>query len=262
MFELRTRRARLFAQLGLTLLALPFALPLVAMLRGSLQNEGWANYVVVLSEPQFGRFFLNSAIMAAGCIGITFVAAMLAAFAFAKLQLPAKEVWFYGLLVALTLPGVMILVPLFLTMQTLGLLDTYWAVILPLAAGGIPFSVLLARNFIAGLEDEIFDAARVDGCTTLGVFLRIVVPLSRPIAAVIVLWAFLGAWNEFLLPLLFLTDADLQAITQVPTFFTSFYGGDQGKVVAASVLITLPVLLMYLAMQRFFERGMTGGALK
>lgn len=262
MFELRSRRARLAAQLVITLLAIPFLLPLLAMLQASLEGEGFTNYTTVLREPMFGRFFLNSALIAAGAIVLTYGASILGAFAFAKLRIPGKEFLFYALLVALTLPSVMILVPLFVTMQRLGLLDTYWAVILPLTAGGIPFCILLARGYISGIDDSIFDAAKVDGCGTFDLLWRMVVPLTHPIAAVIVLWTFLGAWNEFLLPLLFLQDPERQAITQVPTYFSSFYGGDQAKVVAASVLITLPVLLMYLALQKFFERGLTGGVLK
>ncbi|HEX6514338.1 MAG TPA: carbohydrate ABC transporter permease [Nocardioidaceae bacterium] len=262
MFELRSRRARLGAQLLATLVAIPYLLPLVAMLQASLKGEGLANYSTVLAEPMFGRFFLNSAVIAAGSIVLTYAASILGAFAFAKLRIPGKEFLFYALLIALTLPAVMILVPLFVTMQRLGLLDTYWAVILPLAAGGIPFCILLARNYVSGLDDSIFDAAKVDGCGTFDLLWRMVIPLTHPVAAVIVLWSFLGAWNEFLLPLLFLQDPNLQAITQVPTYFYSFYGGDQAKVVAASVLITLPVLVMYLALQKFFERGMTGGVLK
>ena len=262
MFELRTRRARVGAQLLVTVLAVPFLLPLLAMLQTSLLREGLTNYVVVLQEDMFLKFFRNSAILAAGSIVLTYACAILAAYAFAKLRLRGREILFYALLVALTLPGVMILVPLFFTVQRFGLLDTYWAVILPLAAGGIPFSVLLARNYIAGIDDAIFDAAKVDGCGSFGVLRWIVVPLTHPIAAVITLWSFLGAWNEFLLPLLFLQDLEKQAITQVPTFFTSFYGGDEAKVVAASVLIAVPVLLAYLFLQKFFERGMTGGVLK
>ena len=262
MFELRTRRARLWAQLLITVLAVPYLLPLVAMVEASLQGEGFTNYVTVLQEPMFARFFLNSGTIALGSIVLTYTSAILGAYAFAKLRIPGKEFLFYALLVALTLPAVMILVPLFLTIQRLGLLDTYWAVILPLAAGGIPFCILLARNYVAGLDDSIFDAAKVDGCGTFDLLWRMVIPLTHPVAAVIVLWSFLGAWNEFLLPLLFLQDPERQAITQVPTFFSSFYGGDQAKVVAASVLITVPVLVMYLALQKFFERGMTGGVLK
>lgn len=262
MFELRTRRSRLGAQLLITLIALPFLLPLVAMVRASLSGDGADNYLTVLREPMFARFFVNSALIALGTIVITYACAMLAAYAFAKLGLQGKELLFYALLVALTLPAVMILVPLFITVQRLGLLDTYWAVILPLAAATVPFCVLLGRNFIAGLDDAIFDAAKVDGCGTFAVLWHMVIPLSRPLAAVIALWSFLSAWNEFLLPLLFLQDPERQVITQVPTFFSSFYGGDQSKVVAASVLVAAPVLLMYLCLQRFFERGMTGGVLK
>lgn len=262
MFELRSRWAKITAQVVVTLIAIPFLLPLVAMVQTSLRGAGLSNYATVLREPMFSRFFLNSALIAAGSIVLTYTAAITGAYAFAKLRIRGKEFLFYALLIALTLPSVMILVPLFITIQRLGLLDTYWAVILPVAAGGIPFCVLLGRNYLAGLDDALFDAAKVDGCGTFAILWRLVVPLTHPIAAVIVLWSFLGAWNEFLLPLLFLQDAKRQAITQVPTFFASFYGGDQGKIVAASVLITVPVLVMYLCLQKFFERGMTGGVLK
>lgn len=262
MFEFRTRRARVGAQALAILLALPFLLPLVAMLQTSLQGDGFDNYLTVLREPMFGRFFLNSALIALGSIALTYTCSILGAFAFAKLRLFGKEFLFYALLIALTLPTVMILVPLFVTMQRLGLLDTYWSVILPLAAAGIPFCILLARGYIAGLDDSIFDAAKVDGCGTFDLLWRMVIPLTHPVAAVVVIWSFLISWNEFLLPLLFLQDPHKQAITQVPTYFYSFYGGDQAKVVAASVLVALPVLVMYLALQRFFEHGMSGGVLK
>jgi ABC-type glycerol-3-phosphate transport system permease component len=262
MFELRSWRSKVTAQLVATVMAAIFVLPLAAMVQTSLRGDGVGNYLTVLKEPMFTRFFLNSAIIAAGSIVITYTASIAGAYAFAKLRILGREFLFYALLIALTLPGVMILVPLFITIQRLGLLDTYWAVILPLAAAGIPFCVLLGRNYVSGLDDSIFDAAKVDGCGSFQILWRIVIPLTHPIAAVIVLWSFLGAWNEFLLPLLFLQDPNKQVITQVPTFFASFYGGDQGQIVAASVLITVPVLVMYLCLQRFFERGMTGGVLK
>ncbi|MGS2619648.1 carbohydrate ABC transporter permease [Micromonospora sp. LZ34] len=262
MFEFRSLPSRIGAQLLVTVIAVPYLLPLVAMVRSSLRGDGLDNYVTVLREPNFAQFFVNSALIGLGSIALTYTCTMLAGYAFARLRIRGKELFFYALLATLTLPAVMILVPLFLTIQRLGLLDTYWAVILPLAAGGVPFCVLLARNFLADLDDSIFDAAKVDGCGTFGVLWRIVLPLSHPLAAVIALWSFLAAWNEFLLPLLFLQDPKRQAITQIPTFFSSFYGGDQAKVVAASVLVATPILLLYLGLQRFFERGLTGGVLK
>jgi ABC-type glycerol-3-phosphate transport system permease component len=263
MLELRGRRGRLILEIVTMLLVAPFLYPLVVMVWTSFQGQGaWANYGAVLSQPLLPRFFLNSAIIAGGTVLVTYVATMLAAFAFSKLRLPWKELVFYVLLAALTLPPAVLMVPLFVTVMSLGLFDTHLAVILPLAALGIPFSVVMARTYIDGLPDELLDAATIDGATTLQAFWLVILPLCGPIAAVIVVWSMLGAWNEYLLPLLLLQDPAKQTVTQLPSFFVSAYSRDDTKIITASVITSLPVVLVYLGLQRFIERGLTAGAVK
>jgi ABC-type glycerol-3-phosphate transport system permease component len=166
------------------------------------------------------------------------------------------------MLAALTLPPSALIIPLFITVQRIGLLDTYWAVILPLVALSVPLNVLLARGFMASLPVEVFDAASIDGAGPWLTFRHVVLPLSRPISAVVVVWSFLAAWNEYLMPLLFLQDPAKQTITQIPQFFAAQYNSDYTKIVAGTILIALPTVAVYLLLQRFFERGITAGAVK
>jgi raffinose/stachyose/melibiose transport system permease protein len=260
--EVRSWKGRLVLQIIITIVALAFALPLYWTIRYSLVGSGLGNYAVVLSNPELPLFFLNSAIIAAGTIAVTFVCTMLCSFALAKLKLRWKEGFFYLLLIALTMPTAVLTVPLFVTIQHLGLFNTYWAVILPISALTIPFNVLLARGYIAELPDELLEAARIDGCSTFGLFRMIILPLVKPISAVIVVWTLITAWNEYLLPLIFLQDPSKQTVTLLPQFFEGQFGSDQGKIVAAAVIALAPEVIAYVFAQRWFERGLTAGAIK
>jgi multiple sugar transport system permease protein/raffinose/stachyose/melibiose transport system permease protein len=262
MFEVRTRWGKVLLQVVVTLLVIPYLFPLVVMVQGSLAGEGWGNYVAVFNVPGFGQFFLNSAIIAIGVIVIVYVVAMLASFGFAKLNIRSREVYFWMLLACLTLPEVVLLAPLFATDTSLGLYDTYWAVILPLAALQVPFAVLLTRNFIEGIPNELFEAARVDGANSVRGFWYLVIPLTRPIAAAIVIFTLIGAWNDYLMPLVFLQQQSLQTITLIPQFFIGQFADDQTKVLASAVLTAIPEVVAYLLLQRLFERGLSAGAIK
>jgi raffinose/stachyose/melibiose transport system permease protein len=262
MFETRTTRSRVIMQIVLTLLVIPFLFPLVAMVQGSLAGSGWGNYATVLSLPELPWFFINSALIAAAVILIVLACTVTAAFGFSKLHIAGKEIFFWALLACLTLPEVVLLAPLFATVTQLGAYNTLWAVIVPLAALQIPFTVLLARNFVDGIPDELLEAARVDGANTVRTFWHILLPLTRPIMAAVLVLVFINSWNDFLLPLLFLQSPDKQTITLVPSFFVGQYNNDQTKVLAAAVVTGLPVVLAYIFLQRFFERGLAAGALK
>ena len=262
MFDTRTRRSKIALQIGATLLILPFAFPLVVMVQGSLSGRGWGNYLAVLEVPGFWRFFLNSMLIASAVIVIVYVVTMLAAFGFAKLQIRGREFYFILLLACLTLPEAVLLAPLFATAISLNIYDTFWAVIIPLAALQVPFAVLLTRNFIDGIPNELFEAARMDGARTLQGFIYIVIPLTRPIAAAVVVFTLIGAWNAYLFPLVFLQSPDLQTITLVPSFFSNRFSSDQTKILAAAVLTAIPEVVAYLALQRLFERGLSAGAIK
>ena len=188
---------------------------------------------------------------------------MLAAYGFGKLRIRGREVYFWLLLACLTLPEVVLLTPLFTTAQALGFFDTYWAVILPLAALQVPFAVLLARNFVHGIPDELFEAARVDGGNAItAASSTCVIPLTRPIAAAILIFTLIGAWNNYLFPLVFLQSTEMQTITLVPQFFVGQFSNDQTKILASAVITAIPEIVAYLCLQRLFERGLSAGAIK
>jgi raffinose/stachyose/melibiose transport system permease protein len=262
MFEIRTRLGRIILQIVATILIIPFLFPLVVMVKGALAGEGVKNFTAVLRVPGFGRFFLNSLIIAVVVIALVYAVTMMAAFGFAKLHIRFREVYFWLLLACLTLPGVVLLAPLFATDTRLGLYDTYWAVILPLSALQVPFAILLTRNFINGLPDELFEAARVDGANSYRGFIHLVIPLTRPIAAAVIIFTLVASWNDYLFPLVFLQSPELQTITLVPQFFVGEFSNDQTKILASAVITAIPEVVAYLSLQRLFERGLSAGAIK
>jgi raffinose/stachyose/melibiose transport system permease protein len=262
MFEIRSRTARVLVQLLATVLVVPFVFPLVVMVKGAFAGAGLGNFTAVLQVPGFARFFLNSIIIAAVVVALVYVVTMMAAFGFAKLHIRFREVYFWLLLACLTLPEVVLLAPLFATNIRLGFYDTYWAVVLPLAALQVPFAILLTRNFINSLPDELFEAARVDGANSFRGFIYLVVPLTRPIAAAVVIFTLVAAWNNYLFPLVFLQSQDLQTITLVPQFFVGQFSNDQTKILASAVITAIPEVVAYLSLQRLFERGLSAGAIK
>jgi raffinose/stachyose/melibiose transport system permease protein len=262
MFEARRLSSRVILQAVLTIMVLPFVFPLIAMVQESLSGQGWGNYRAVWATGVVPEFFRNSVIVAVGVIVIVYCLTMLSAYGFAKLHIRGREVYFWMMLAALTLPEVVLLTPLFSSAIRLGMYNTYYAVILPLAALQIPFCVLLTRNFVNGIPDQLFDAARVDGASAARIFWNIILPLTRPIAAAIVILTLIGAWNDYLLPLIFLQTPATQTITLLPSFFVSQFNNDQTKVAAAAVITAIPEVVAYLCLQRLFERGLTAGALK
>lgn len=262
MFETRRLSSKVVLQVILTIMVLPFGFPLIAMVQESLSGQGWGNYRAVWAVGVVPEFFRNSAIIAVGVIIIVYVLTMTAAYGFSKLHVRFREIYFWMMLVALTLPEVVLLTPLFSTVTRLGLYNTYFAVVLPLAALQIPFAVLLTRNFVNSITNELFDAARVDGANAARVFWSLVIPLTRPIAAAIIILTLIGAWNDYLLPLVFLQTPSTQTITLLPSFFVSEFSNDQTKVAASTVITAIPEIIAYLCLQRLFERGLTAGALK
>jgi raffinose/stachyose/melibiose transport system permease protein len=257
-----SRRSVIVSQIVLTVLAVLFAIPLVIMFKVSLQGEGIRNYVAVLTHPLIPRFFLNSLIVSSCTVAIVFVSTLLSAYAFSKLNMPAKSILYNAVLVGLMIPAIALIVPLFLTIKNFGLLNNYFALIGPLSALLIPFTLVLCRNFFDEIPDSLLEAARIDGCGSFKTLLYVMLPLSKPIATVIVIWSFLQSWNEYLLGLVFMQKETMQIVTQAPQFFIGQYTQDTGKIFASLVLISLPVMIAYLLMQKFFEDSMTAGSIK
>lgn len=262
MFEVRSVRSRLLLQLVVTLAMIPFLIPIYAMVARSFTGAGWGNYAAVLAVPGFARFFLNSAIVAGGAIVIIYGATMAAAFGFSKLRVRGKEVFFWLMMAALTLPEVVLIAPLYSTAVTLHLLGTFWSVILPIAALQIPFTVLITRGFVDGIPDTLFEAARLDGAGSWRIFWSLLVPLARPMAVALVVLVLINAWNSYLLPKVFLIDDSMGVVTLLPEFFRRQYNDDIPKVLAASMVTAIPTIVAYVALQKQFERGMAAGAIK
>jgi raffinose/stachyose/melibiose transport system permease protein len=262
MIEVRRRSSRVILQLVLLILTVPFLLPLVQMVTGALGGIGWRNFVVVWDTGVIPTLFKNSSILSASVIAIVYVLAMTASFGFSKLRVFGKEVYFWLMLVALTLPEVILLSPLFVTATQLHLYNTLTAVVLPLAALQLPFAILLTRNFFDGIPTELIDAGRIDGANVFQTFWHIVLPLTKPIASAVVVLTLINSWNSYLLPLVFLQDRSKQVVTLLPQFFVGEYTNDQTKILAAAVMTAIPTVLAYILLQKNFERGLSAGALK
>lgn len=262
MFEVRSLKNKVILQIVLLLMTIPYAIPLVQMFLGSLGGTGFSNYKAVWDTGVVPIYFRNSLIITAGVIILVYIFSMTAGFGFAKLHIFGKEVFFWMILIALTLPEVIMLSPLFVTFQKMHMFNTFWAVILPSAALQLPFSILLARNFATGIPDELMEAARIDGANVRSMFWYIILPLTKPIASSIIVLTFINAWNSYLLPLLFLQSPSMQTVTLLPQYFQGEFTNDQTKILAAAVITAIPEIIVYLSMQKNFEKGMSAGALK
>ncbi len=262
MFEVRSKKNKILLQLLLLVMTVPYLIPLVQMVLGSLGGRGLYNYKVVWDTGVVLIYFRNSAIIAAGVIALVYVFSMTAGFGFAKLQIKYKEFFFWMILIALTLPEVILLTPLFVTFQKMHMFNTLFAIILPTAALQIPFTILLTRKFDAGIPGELMEAARIDGASVWQVFTAVILPLTKPIASAIIVLTLINAWNAYLLPLLFLQSPDLGVVTLLPQYFQGEFTNDQTKILAAAVMTAVPEIVAYLLMQKNFERGMVAGALK
>lgn len=259
LIQTRTVAGKVVLQLLTTVLVLPFIFVLYASLSQSSQGVGFiANIRAVFNFGGIYRFFLNSIGITLGTLTLTYIAAMTAAYAFVRIRPRGGEVVYVGIVAAMTVPSIVLAVPLFVTMQRIGLFDTLWSVIIPLSALTIPLNVLLARTFMAGLSVEIFEAAALDGASHGRIFYHIVLPLSRPVGAVITIWTFLTAWNEYLLPLLFLVNPEKETVTLLPTYFINQHSSDYTKIAAASIIILTPTVIVYALFQKQLEKGVLG----
>lgn len=262
MIEVRSKKNKIILQIILLIMTIPYVLPLIQMVLGSLGGRGFYNYKAVWDTGVVPTYFRNSIIISAGVIALVYIFSMTAGFGFSKLHIFGKEVYFWLILVALTLPEVILLTPLFVTFQKMRLFNTFLSVIFPLAALQMPFTILLTRNFMAGIPNELMEAARIDGASTTQVFRNIILPLTAPIASAVIVLTLINSWNAYLLPLLFLQSPNKQTVTLLPQFFQGEFTNDQTKILAAAVLTAIPEIVAYLSMQKNFERGMSAGALK
>lgn len=221
----------------------------------------WQNYV---RAWDFGiaKYIVNSVIVTVVSVVITVSISTMAAYALARFRFPGRTILFYFILAGLMLAPQVTLIPLFRILVDMGIYNTYWALILPNAAFGIPFATFLLRAYIMGLPKELEEAAYIDGASTFGVFIRIIVPLSRPMIASAMVLDAMRVWNEFMFALTFIESDDLKTLPIGILSFTSALRTEYTVVMAGLVIAALPMILVFLVAQRQFVRGLTRGGLK
>lgn len=210
------------------------------------------------------RYVLNSIIVTiASVVGVLTIASI-SAFIFARFKFPGREFLFLCILSLLMIPGILTLVPAFLLVKSLGLLNTRWALILPYISGGQIFAMFILRSFLASLPEELFEATRVDGASTIQSFIYLAIPLSKPILVTIAIMNILGTWNDYVWPLVTLPDGKLWTITVGIVSFSNQYLGLEmwGPMFAGYVIASIPLIVLFFFTMRYFIAGLASGALK
>jgi multiple sugar transport system permease protein len=214
----------------------------------------WSNYRDAWNQAPFGRFFVNSVIVTGTAVLSNLILCSLAGYAFARLRFLGRELLFVALLATLMVPFQVIMIPTFLIVQHLGLVDSLGGLIAPNLV--TPFGIFLLRQFFRTLPVDLEEAARIDGCTRLGVLLRVVLPLSLPALATLGIVTFLWTWNDFLWPLIVITSTD-QSTVQLG--LASFQGAHVTKwnlLMAGNVMALAPMLIVFVGAQRWFVRSL------
>ncbi|MEC0239016.1 carbohydrate ABC transporter permease [Paenibacillus dokdonensis] len=221
----------------------------------------WSNYSEAFLTVW--RFMLNSVGYAVAASILVMMLSAISGYIFAKKTFPGKELLFLLMLGMMMVPGVLTLIPSYVLYDSMGLTNTPWVIIIAGAAGGQIFGTFLCRSYMAGLPSELFEAARIDGSTEVGVFFKIVIPLSLPILATLFIMQSVGVYNDYIWPLLTIQDRDLQVIAVGLTSFTKQFGiVDMGMQFSAYAISSVPLLLIFSFGMKYYIQGMTQGALK
>jgi len=222
----------------------------------------WENFVEAWKAAHLGTYIFNSVFVGVVSVGGILFFASLSAYAFSRLQFKGRDAFFYLFLVGLIIPIQSFLLPLFMLLRDVGLINTYLALILPYIAWGLPLAIYLLRAYFLTLPRDLEDSARIDGCSVFGIYWRVLLPIIKPALATVAILASLDVWNEFLMALIFIYDSELKT---VPVGLLAFYGQhtvDYKLLFAALSIITVPMVIVYFVFQRYIISGLTAGALK
>ena len=253
--------------LVLVFFAVIWAFPIVHAFMESLKINGFYNYIVVLNHPKVNYFrtVFNSLFIAACSSLIVTLIASLGAYAFSKLKFKFKNIIYYLLLACLAIPAVAVMTPMFFTIRTLKLMNTYWSIILPLVAFNAPFMLMILKNYFDTIPNSILEAAEIDGCSIFRTYKEIIMPIGFPAIIIVLVLTFIYSWNEFLIPLLFIRKENLYTVTLAAQYFLTTRENSAemiAQLYAALMLMTIPSILIYLLSQKYLQYGLTAGAIK
>ncbi|MBN2553780.1 MAG: carbohydrate ABC transporter permease [Spirochaetales bacterium] len=262
----------LFLHLFLLAIALTMILPFAYMVSTSLlirysessigfewQELTFENYRLILRSYNFLRYFGNSSVVVTVTCILNALVSSMAGYGFAKKSFPLRNVIFFILLITLMIPSQVIMVPLYLMMSRARLLNTYFALVMPLIT---PFGTFLMRQFIQELPDELIQAAVIDGARESAIFARIVLPMSRSALVALTIFTFITAWNSFLWPLIATTSDSMRTIILGLSVLKGNYSTNYGLVMAGAALTFLPPFIVYLLLQKRFVEGVTLSGIK
>ncbi|MDO8358484.1 MAG: carbohydrate ABC transporter permease [Devosia sp.] len=268
--------ATLYIYGALALVALIVLVPLIATALGGFKTLGelrsnpfglpinwvWSNYGDIFFSVRYWQLLGNSLIIALLTVALTLVTAATAAFAFAHVKFFGASFLLNYFLVGLMFPVATAILPLFLRIRDLGLLDTYWGVVLPQVAFHLGTSILLFRNYYRNMPEELFDAAFVDGAGYIRFFWYVTLPLARPILATVAIISFVGSWNSYLLPLIFLNSESIYPWPLGMMVYRGEFGTEWHLVLAFITLTIMPTVIVFFLAQKHVVAGLTAGALK
>jgi multiple sugar transport system permease protein len=220
----------------------------------------FGNYVEAFHTASFGRYYLNTFIVAVSCTLGQLMTCSMAAFAFARLRFWGRDALFLLFLGTMMIPGQVTMIPTFIILYWLGWIDTYWALVVPGLASA--FGTFLLRQFFLTIPRELEDAAYIDGCSRFGVLWRIILPLSRPALATLAIFIFMYFFNDFLWPLIVVNSEEMRTVQLGLAVFRDRYLTQWDLLMAGSVTATLPILLIFFVAQKYFIKGITLSGLK
>ncbi len=220
------------------------------------------NYVNVLYHSNIPRYFLNSVVISVGSTSIALILAILAAYGFARFRFRGRNALQASILISQLLPTATIIVPLYVILSNLGLINTYIGLIMTYLIHTLPLCVWLLISYFRSIPYEIEEAALIDGASRLTILWKIVLPLSVPGIISTVVYCFVSTWNEFIFALVFATDSSVKTLPVGLAEFSAEFKTDWGAVMAASIIMTLPIIILFFAIQRMFVSGITAGATK
>lgn len=215
----------------------------------------WSNYTKAFSVVPFGRYYLNSGLIVLGTVSGTVITSSLCAYAFARLRWKGRDTIFACLIASMMLPFAVTMIPLFVGWSRLGFSNTYVPLILPAWFGGGAYNIFLLRQFYMTIPRELDESAFVDGAGYFTIYTRILMPLTRPALIVVGIFAFMGSWNDFLGPLIYLSSSSKYTVSLGLRMFQGMYNAEWHLMMAASAAALLPVIVVYFIGQRYFIEG-------
>ncbi len=227
------------------------------------RNPSWKNYFTVfLADVPFFSYLVNTVQIVLPVIFGTVLSSSLAAYGFARFDFPFRKGWFAICISSMLIPGAVTLIPGFLIWKSLGAVNTYWPLILPCFFGGGAFNIFLFRQFFMTIPRSLDEAATIDGAGPVRIYWQILLPLLRPVCITVILFTFMGTWNDFFGPMLYLYDMEKYTVSLGLQLFSSSYGADYGAVMAGAVVMTLPTVVIFFVGQKYFVEGIVTTGIK